>query len=241
MAKLLYGWAHLFALWDICAASASAGRRPAVPGASRRRGGSGGASRSGTAAPARPGCYSPSGARSMMTGASSCCSVTGLMSLAHHGDGTRCPEATTRCCKRSGARHDAPAPASGHRAHRRGGRGRRHPVRRARAGGGRIRPRDLPPTANGYLGVFTPSMPHSTAGLTGFESSTKTKLNVAVYYSGWLEPFQSQLRRASVRPRGGDAGADRPRGRQPGRNRRWKVRQLPERPTPGRSPDSATR
>jgi mannan endo-1,4-beta-mannosidase len=52
---------------------------------------------------------------------------------------------------------------------------------------------NLPPTAAGYLGVFTPGMPHSTAGLTRFESSTKTKLNVAVYYSGWLEAFQTHF------------------------------------------------
>jgi mannan endo-1,4-beta-mannosidase len=48
----------------------------------------------------------------------------------------------------------------------------------------------LPATAHGYLGVYTPTMPASTNGLTAFESETATRPNVAVYYSGWLEPFQ---------------------------------------------------
>ena len=69
---------------------------------------------------------------------------------------------------------------------------------------------NLPPTANGYLGVYAPGMPHSTAGLTGFDRRPRRSSNVAVYYSGWLEPFQSRFAAQGVRPRGGDAGADRP-------------------------------
>ena len=51
----------------------------------------------------------------------------------------------------------------------------------------------LPATAQGYLGVYTPAMPESTDGLSAFETKTGTRPNVAVYYSGWLEPFQTQF------------------------------------------------
>jgi hypothetical protein len=46
---------------------------------------------------------------------------------------------------------------------------------------------------DGYLGVYVPSMPATEAGLTAFASKTGTRPNVALYYSGWLEPFQSQF------------------------------------------------
>lgn len=49
----------------------------------------------------------------------------------------------------------------------------------------------LPDTALGYLGVYTPAMPESTAGLSAFAEKTRTRPNVAAYYSGWLEPFQA--------------------------------------------------
>ena len=42
-----------------------------------------------------------------------------------------------------------------------------------------------------YLGVYVPGVPTSDAGLAAFGSKTGTRPNVAVYYSGWLEPFQS--------------------------------------------------
>jgi len=42
-----------------------------------------------------------------------------------------------------------------------------------------------------YLGVYVPGVPASDAGLAAFGSKTGTRPNVAVYYSGWLEPFQS--------------------------------------------------
>ena len=51
----------------------------------------------------------------------------------------------------------------------------------------------LPATAQGYLGAYTPTMPASTSGLTAFDAETGTRPNVAVYYSGWLEPFQSRF------------------------------------------------
>lgn len=55
------------------------------------------------------------------------------------------------------------------------------------------KPNTLPATVQGYLGAYTPTMPASTSGLTAFEAKTGTRPNVAVYYSGWLEPFQSRF------------------------------------------------
>ena len=49
----------------------------------------------------------------------------------------------------------------------------------------------LPAKPHGYLGVYVPGMPASDAGLTTFGSRTGTSPNVAVYYSGWHEPFQT--------------------------------------------------
>lgn len=53
-----------------------------------------------------------------------------------------------------------------------------------------------PPLAvkpHGYLGVYVPGAPASDAGLATFSSRTGTQPNVAAYYSGWLEPFQSRF------------------------------------------------
>lgn len=54
-------------------------------------------------------------------------------------------------------------------------------------------PAALPAKAHGYLGVYVPGMPASAAGLTTFGSATGTRPNVAVYYSGWYEPFRSSF------------------------------------------------
>jgi mannan endo-1,4-beta-mannosidase len=51
----------------------------------------------------------------------------------------------------------------------------------------------LPPTPHAYLGVYVPGMPASDAGLIAFGSETGTRPNVAVYYSGWLESFQTHF------------------------------------------------
>jgi mannan endo-1,4-beta-mannosidase len=51
----------------------------------------------------------------------------------------------------------------------------------------------LPAKPHGYLGVYLPSMPSSSAGLAAFGSRTGTQPNVAVYYSGWMEPFQTRF------------------------------------------------
>jgi len=53
--------------------------------------------------------------------------------------------------------------------------------------------RALPGTPHGYLGIYTPGMPASDTGLTTFAAQTGTRPNVAVYYSGWGEPFQTQF------------------------------------------------
>lgn len=52
-------------------------------------------------------------------------------------------------------------------------------------------PAALPAKPHNYLGVFVPGMPGTVGGLAAFGSETGTRPNVAVYYSGWLEPFQS--------------------------------------------------
>ena len=49
----------------------------------------------------------------------------------------------------------------------------------------------LPAKPHDYLGAFVPGMPGTVDGLAAFGSETGTRPNVAVYYSGWLEPFQS--------------------------------------------------
>jgi len=41
-----------------------------------------------------------------------------------------------------------------------------------------------------YLGVYTPGVPGSYAGLTAFTAATGVRPRVVVYYSGWQEPFQ---------------------------------------------------
>jgi hypothetical protein len=53
----------------------------------------------------------------------------------------------------------------------------------------------LPAKAHGYLGVYLPSMPSSSTGLASFGAQTGKAPNVAVYYSGWQEPFQSKFAR----------------------------------------------
>jgi hypothetical protein len=51
----------------------------------------------------------------------------------------------------------------------------------------------LPATPHGYLGVYVPGTPASDAGPIAFGSATRTQPNVSVYYSGWMEPFQTHF------------------------------------------------
>jgi mannan endo-1,4-beta-mannosidase len=57
----------------------------------------------------------------------------------------------------------------------------------------------LPATPGGYLGVYTPGVPGSYAGLTAFASATGIRPRVVVYYSAWLEPFQARFAAAAAR------------------------------------------
>jgi mannan endo-1,4-beta-mannosidase len=49
--------------------------------------------------------------------------------------------------------------------------------------------RSIPPIANFYLGLYTPGVPASYQGVTSFTAATHVRPNLAVYYSGWFEPF----------------------------------------------------
>ena len=49
----------------------------------------------------------------------------------------------------------------------------------------------LPATPGSYLGVYADGTPSSYAGVTAFTSATGVKPRLVVYYSGWLEPFQT--------------------------------------------------
>jgi mannan endo-1,4-beta-mannosidase len=42
-----------------------------------------------------------------------------------------------------------------------------------------------------YLGVYEPSSPHSYAGVAAFTQLVGYRPQIAVYYSGWWEPFQT--------------------------------------------------
>ena len=57
----------------------------------------------------------------------------------------------------------------------------------------------LPATPVSYLGVYTPGVPGSYAGLTAFTSATGIRPRVVLYYSAWLEPFQAGFAAAAAR------------------------------------------
>ena len=44
-----------------------------------------------------------------------------------------------------------------------------------------------------YLGVYAPGAPRSYDGVTAFTATTGVRPGVVVYYSGWLEPFQTRF------------------------------------------------
>jgi Glycosyl hydrolase family 26 len=46
-------------------------------------------------------------------------------------------------------------------------------------------------TPGSYLGVYHPGSPRSYAGVTAFRTTTGVRPNLALYYSGWGEPFQA--------------------------------------------------
>jgi mannan endo-1,4-beta-mannosidase len=53
-----------------------------------------------------------------------------------------------------------------------------------------------PPAGTGpgtYVGVFVPGVPQSYAGVSAFAADTHVSPRLVVYYSGWLEPFQTRF------------------------------------------------
>lgn len=56
----------------------------------------------------------------------------------------------------------------------------------------------LPVTPAGYLGVFEPSHPPAFAPVAGFSATVGHHVNLALYYSGWGEPFQSGFATAAL-------------------------------------------
>jgi mannan endo-1,4-beta-mannosidase len=56
------------------------------------------------------------------------------------------------------------------------------------------------PTAhNFYFGVYTPGVPVSYKGVSSFTAATGVRPDLAVYYSGWFEPFWTSFARAAAR------------------------------------------
>ena len=53
-------------------------------------------------------------------------------------------------------------------------------------------------TPGSYLGVYQSGSPSSYAGVTAFRATTGVKPNLALYYSGWGEPFQAAFARQAA-------------------------------------------
>jgi mannan endo-1,4-beta-mannosidase len=64
-------------------------------------------------------------------------------------------------------------------------------------------PRDgrtpLPTTPATYIGLYPEGVPVSYAGVTGFAKATGVRPDIALYYSGWLEPFQVGFARTATK------------------------------------------
>ena len=59
-------------------------------------------------------------------------------------------------------------------------------------------PVHLPAAADGYLGVYAQGSPLSYAGVTSFRKATGTSPDLAMYYSGWYESFQTAFVRKAA-------------------------------------------
>ncbi len=57
----------------------------------------------------------------------------------------------------------------------------------------------LPTGHEFYLGLFTPGVPASYKGVSSFTAATGVRPDLAVYYSGWFEPFWTSFARAAAR------------------------------------------
>ena len=51
----------------------------------------------------------------------------------------------------------------------------------------------LPTVPGPYLGLYVHGVPTSYAGITSFTKATGVRPNLALYYSGWLEPFRASF------------------------------------------------
>ena len=74
-----------------------------------------------------------------------------------------------------------------------------------------------------YLGVYERSAPGSYAGIDQFAQAIGKQPNLAPYYSSWGKPFAGRVRRGRGAAWRGAAGADQPRPRLAGRDRRRPV------------------
>jgi hypothetical protein len=57
----------------------------------------------------------------------------------------------------------------------------------------------LPATAGSYLGVYADGVPTSYAGVAAFTNATGIRPRLVVYYSGWLEPFDTAFATTAAR------------------------------------------
>ena len=89
------------------------------------------------------------------------------------------------------------------------------PIRPATAGGRRAPPRP----ARTFLGVYTPGVPESYAGVQAFTAATGVRPGVVVYYSGWMEPFQVRFAEMAARHHAVPLVQIDPTGHQPDRDR----------------------
>lgn len=60
-------------------------------------------------------------------------------------------------------------------------------------------PGALPTTPASYLGVYAAGAPTSYAGVAAFTNATGIRPRLVVYYSGWLEPFQTAFATTAAR------------------------------------------
>ncbi len=60
-------------------------------------------------------------------------------------------------------------------------------------------PVHLPTTPQSYLGVFIKGFPDSYAGLTAFSKRTGSHPDIAMYYSGWYQPFPVEFADTAAR------------------------------------------
>src|SRR2546423_6230806 len=55
------------------------------------------------------------------------------------------------------------------------------------------------PKPRTFLGVYTPGVPQSYAGIQAFTAVTGVRPGVVVYYSGWMEQFQVRFAEMAAR------------------------------------------